>query len=64
MILSKIPGIWLRPPRKKPIMTLNGRPEVKTMKKAVLFFAVLLAASPCVARIITVDDDDPSILQQ
>jgi hypothetical protein len=30
------------------------------MKKAVLFFAVLLAATPCVARIITVDDDGPA----
>jgi len=30
------------------------------MKKAVLFFAVLIAAIPCVARIITVDDDGPA----
>jgi len=30
------------------------------MKKAVLFFAVLLAGTPCVARIITVDDDGPA----
>jgi predicted outer membrane repeat protein len=30
------------------------------MKKAVLFFAVLVAAIPCVARIITVDDDGPA----
>ena len=30
------------------------------MKKAVLFFAVFVAAIPCVARIITVDDDGPA----
>jgi len=30
------------------------------MKKAVLVFAVFLAAIPCVARIITVDDDGPA----
>jgi hypothetical protein len=30
------------------------------MKNAVLFFAVLVARIPCVARIITVDDDGPA----
>jgi hypothetical protein len=30
------------------------------MKKAVLFFAVLIVAIPCLARTISVDDDGPA----